>query len=211
MKKWLALCLTVTFISGCGSKMDANEKNFRAALEPYFEQGGQLCLEHFDSWPAKVFSYLGDDDQEKLIKPLVDLGFVSLLDTKTLDTPPNSTVSRYQLTELGRTYLSKTENNNAEATAEANKEKQEYGKICFGKAILDEVVKWEGPMENGKYQEAIVIYRYKIESLADWAQKPEIQEAYPYVATIIAGDRKEEKKAIVKLTSEGWEVAKFLW
>ena len=85
------------------------------------------------------------------------------------------------------------------------------GELCYGKITLDEVVKWEGPMEMGKYQEAIVIYRYKIENLADWAKKSEIQAAFPDVAKIIAGDRKEEKKAIVKLTRESWEVAKFLW
>ena len=210
MKKWLALCLTVTFISGCGSKMDANGKNFRAALETYFEQDGQLCLAHFETWPVEVNADPFWKDRKIRIQALVDAGIASHLGTETrTGILGKQTVSRYQLTDLGRTHFRKAENTQAATTPEATKE--EVGELCYGKITLDEVVKWEGPMENGKYQEAIVIYRYKIENLADWAKKPEVQTAFPDVGNIIAGNQKNELRKKVKLTSEGWEVSKSPW
>ncbi|MDG5826958.1 hypothetical protein MRX60_13075 (plasmid) [Xylella fastidiosa subsp. pauca] len=77
--------------------------------------------------------------------------------------------------------------------------------LCWGKKALDKVVKWEGPMKFGDYQEANVKYLYKIDGLADWAKKPEILAAFPYVGQITEDAGKKEQQHGVKLTSVGWE------
>jgi hypothetical protein len=48
----LAAIGTVT-LTACGSKTDANEKNFGAALTQYFEKKGDLCL-NARRWPVDL-------------------------------------------------------------------------------------------------------------------------------------------------------------
>jgi hypothetical protein len=77
--------------------------------------------------------------------------------------------------------------------------------LCWGKKALDKIVKWEGPMKFGDYQEAGITYTYKVNNLADWAKKPEVQAAFPVVKSILDGVGSKESKHAVKLTSQGWE------
>ena len=46
MKKNIAIlaALSVATLTACGSKTDANEKNFGAAMTQYFDKKGDLCL-----------------------------------------------------------------------------------------------------------------------------------------------------------------------
>jgi hypothetical protein len=60
-------------------------------------------------------------------------------------------------------------------------------------------------MKFGDYQEANVKYLYKIDGLADWTNKPEIQAAFPIVAQIVNEAGEKEQALGVKLTSVGWE------
>lgn len=76
--------------------------------------------------------------------------------------------------------------------------------LCWGKKTLDKIVKWEGPMKLGDYQEADVTYTYKIEHVAEWARKPDIQAAIPVIHREHEGVGKERKHS-VHLTSQGWE------
>lgn len=56
-----------------------------------------------------------------------------------------------------------------------------------------------------RYQEAGITYTYKVNNLADWAKKPEVQAAFPVVKGILDGVGNKESKHAVKLTSQGWE------
>ena len=77
--------------------------------------------------------------------------------------------------------------------------------LCWGKKALDKIVKWEGPMKFGDYQEAGITYTYKVNNLADWAKKPDVQAAFPFVKSILDGAGSKESKHAIKLTSQGWE------
>ena len=77
--------------------------------------------------------------------------------------------------------------------------------MCWGKKALDKIVKWEGPMKFGDYQEAGITYTYKVNNVADWAKKPEVQAAFPVVKSILDGAGSKESKHAIKLTSQGWE------
>ncbi|WP_083953716.1 hypothetical protein [Thauera butanivorans] len=77
--------------------------------------------------------------------------------------------------------------------------------LCWGKKALDKIMKWEGPMKFGDYQEAGITYTYKVNNLADWAKKPEVQAAFPVVKSVLDGAGSKESKHAVKLTSQGWE------
>jgi hypothetical protein len=48
----LAALATVT-LAACGSKTDANEKNFGMAMTQYFDKTGDLCL-NTQRWPVDL-------------------------------------------------------------------------------------------------------------------------------------------------------------
>jgi hypothetical protein len=77
--------------------------------------------------------------------------------------------------------------------------------LCWGKKSLNKIVKWEGPMKFGDYQEAGITYTYKVNNVADWAKKSAVQAAFPVVKSILDGAGSKESKHYIKLTSQGWE------
>ena len=55
MKKNIAIlaALSVATLTACGSKTDANEKNFGEAMTQYFDKKGDLCL-NTKRWPVDL-------------------------------------------------------------------------------------------------------------------------------------------------------------
>jgi hypothetical protein len=125
---------------------------------------------------------------------LAEAGLVSEVDV--------GAVKRYSLSDMGKKFYRKKE---ITEYSVGGQRKAMQGDICYGKKSIASIVKWEGPMKFGDYQEANVKYLYKIDGLADWANKPEIQAAFPFVAQIINNAGKKEQALGVKLTSIGWE------
>jgi len=194
-------------LAGCGSKQDANEKNFGRAISQYLDKKGGLCL-RLNTWPVDVSEFdlrlkktttTGTAGQ---MEALAAVGIATGTDEEVdqvgmFDNKPTGRkfkVKRYVLTDTGKKFYLEKED-----------QKVMQGDICYGKKVLDRVVKWEGPMKFGDYQEANVKYLYKIENLAEWTKKNEFLSAFPYVGKIIEAAESEEQKHGVKLTSQGWE------
>jgi len=210
-----AAVLGALVLAGCGSKQDANEKNFGAAISQYLDKKGELCL-RLNKWPVDVTEM--DFRLQKTIptgtagqmEALAAVGLVSGADTEVdqigmFDNKPTGRkfkVKRYDLTDAGKKFYSGKE---VTQIGFGGTKKVMQGDICYGKKSLDKIVKWEGPMKFGDYQEANVKYLYKIDGLADWAKKPEFQTAFPYINQIIDAAGKKEQQGGVKLTSLGWE------
>lgn len=202
-------------LAGCGSKQDANEKNFGAAISQYLDKKGELCL-RLNKWPVDVTEM--DLRMQKTMptgtagqmEALAAIGLASGTDTEVdqigmFDNKPTGhkfKIKRYVLTDAGKKFYSEKE---VTQIGLGGAKKVMQGDICYGKKSLDKVVKWEGPMKFGDYQEANVKYLYKIDGLADWTKKPEFQTAFPYIAQIIDAAGKQEQQGGVKLTSLGWE------
>ena len=55
MKKNIVIlaALGTAALTACGSKTDANEKNFGAAMTQYFDKKGDLCL-NTKRWPVDL-------------------------------------------------------------------------------------------------------------------------------------------------------------
>jgi hypothetical protein len=205
-----AALVTTILLAGCGSKTDANEKNFGAAIKQYLDKKGELCL-NLTRWPIDLSQ---DDLRLQKVFPTGRAGSMAALEaaglTKSEDAAvqgkgilgePNGVmfkVKRYTLTDAAKPY-------------ERQKVVDDFGTketqidLCWGKEVLDKVVKWEGPMKFGDYQEASVKYQYRIDGMADWARKPEFLAAFPHVAQITEGAGKNEHQHGVKLTNQGWE------
>lgn len=202
-------------VSGCASKKDANEKNFGMALTQYLSKHGELCL-GLNKWPADVSEMDLRLQQSNLtgiaeeMAALESVGVVSVT-TATVDqlglfgnkpTGVKFKVKRYNLTDAGKKFYREKE---AKEVGLDGVKQVMRGDICYGKKILDRVVKWEGPIKLGDYQEANVKYLYKIDQLADWAKNPRLQAAFSAAKRNIDGAGNAVLTHTVKLTSEGWE------
>jgi hypothetical protein len=202
-------------LAGCGSKTDANEKNFSAAIEQYLDKKGELCL-NITRWPVDV-----DAMELRLQKtlPTATAGRMAALEAVGLvtgadieieavgfDGKPNGgmlKVKRYTMTDAAKPFARTEE---VERFGAKGKTRETRTDLCWGKKVLHNVVKWEGPRTFGDYQEALVQYQYKIDGLAEWAKKPEFLVAFPGIGRMVDDPAKKEQH-IVKLTNLGWEAA----
>lgn len=112
-------------------------------------------------------------------------------------------VKRYTMTDAAKPFARTEE---VERFGAKGKIRETRTDLCWGKKVLHNVVKWEGPRTSGDYQEALVQYQYKIDGLADWAKKPEFLVAFPGVGRMVDDPFKKEQH-VVKLTNLGWEAA----
>jgi hypothetical protein len=198
------LCISVLTVcapfvlTGCGNKTDANEHNFSAALEQYFSTNGDLCLGE-TSWPIEAgrADILPFPLTRAGMTALESAGLVKSEDIEKDDPysfigkPRKIKVQRFTPTDAAKPYL------HAGAPAAGGKASNS-AKLCWGHMALDKVVKWEGT------EMKLVSYTYKTEHLADWANRPDIQAAFPQIKNTTAESNKGVHGLV--LTSEGWEV-----
>ncbi|MFK0380315.1 hypothetical protein [Pandoraea sp. NPDC090278] len=200
-------------LAGCGSKQDANEKNFSNAMSKYLAAKGQLCLSA-QAWPVTV------DQSDLRMMSSIPTGIAGKMDALEKvgllahesvqvdakdffgkSTGAKVTVLRYSPTEAAKPYMVTSQ----ETAFSVDGPKQvTKGRLCFAREELDAVVKWEGPMKFGDYQEARVKYKSKIVDVAKWAQDQAVQKAFPMTASSLDKAGKLQQHS-VKLTSEGWE------
>lgn len=78
--------------------------------------------------------------------------------------------------------------------------------LCWAQKKLQEVVQWDKPMQMGEFQMVEVLYNFKLENVADWARRREVQEAFPVIRQHLKDGDQGKERTLVKLTSEGWQV-----
>lgn len=208
----LATALLFT-LAACSGKKDVSERIFHAAIDADLSKDGKLCLVQ-ETWPVdvtevsrKLGASFGVPSEAVRMDALVAAGLAT---SARVEVPSMSSlgqgtglsvaVTRHVLTDEGRKYF--VEHTSASGKA---KDGRTTGALCYGMLAIDKVVKWEGPMKLGDYQEALVKYHYKIVGLTDWARNPEIQSAFPAVKQWVDGAGSKLLSRTVHLTSEGWE------
>lgn len=213
MKGTVLSIVLVALVCGCTSKTDPNEKNFGTAIDAYLVKKGALCLND-QTWPVdlgefdkKMGGAFGGAGPAGRMEALASQGLVSSSEVENpvsslMGKPTGRTqkVTRYVLTDKGREYFRESRGGYSKPG-----EGEVRGELCYGNKALDKVVKWEGPMKLGDYQEASVKYLYRIEGLADWAKSDEVQSAFPNVKEWVAGAGNKQQSHGVRLTSVGWE------
>lgn len=209
----LAVLGTVT-LAACGSKTDANEKNFGAALTQYFDKKGDLCL-NTKRWPVDLNEYDVRLQKTTATGPggqMAALEAAGLVKDEDIEvdvmgimgkpTGTKAKVKRYTLTNAAKPFAQERE---VSAIGLNGRTTEKQTDLCWGKKALDKVVKWEGPMKLGDYQEASVTYLYKVNNVAEWAKRPDVQASFPVVKSILDAAGTKPAKHPIKLTSEGWE------
>lgn len=208
MKKICAVLIATTVVlSACGSKTDANEKNFHAAMSQYLEKRGGLCL-NGQKWPVEFPPMTLQMHERQALSQVTQMlaleaaGMAKSEDVQVdvvgfLGAPSGrkTQLRRYTMTEAAQPF----------AREMAGGLTAGWTQLYWGQLAMDKVVKWEGSMKLGDYQEVGITYTYKMADVADWARSPEIQAAFADVKQVLEGASKTERKHVLKLTSVGWE------
>jgi hypothetical protein len=205
-KTAISLVLGVTLsaaLSACGGKTSANEKNFGMAVTGYFDKKGDMCLDPL-KWPVDVYD--ADVRMRKLYPDgiagqMAALEAAGLARGEDMELPGTMAdgkqgglkvkVRRYTMTGAAQPYL---------RTAAG-----QQPLICWGRKSLDKVVRWTDPVKTNGHQESSVIYTYKLSTVADWARKPQVKEAFPILGRTVDGEHTQKEKLYVGLTPQGWE------
>jgi len=215
MQKHIAILVVVctATLVACGSKTDANEKNFKAALDQYYDKKGDLCSSlpsRLIVWDTKNSLWGFNDISRKMGDALEAAGLVEGEDIdsnvlyerdekyresedffKAISPSYGGTVRKgkqYNLTNAAKPFV-------RESTV------PEHVSLCWGNMAVDKVVKWQ---TNGNT--ATVTYTYKVKKAADWAKMPEVHVVFPGIKPFLDDVSKKELRGSLTLTNLGWEV-----
>ena len=104
-------------------------------------------------------------------------------------------MKRYELTADGKKYFQQTPGTLGQASG-----------FCYGQKSVDSIVRWTDPATVGSSSQTEVTYTYKIVGPAAWAERPDVERAFPDIETMIGGESKTTQIAGLQLTKNGWEV-----
>ena len=104
-------------------------------------------------------------------------------------------MKRYELTTEGKKYFHQVPGTFGQTNG-----------LCYGQKTVDSIVKWTGPVTAGAPSQTEVTYTYKIVNLAGWAERQDVQRAFPIIQATLTGASKTTEIAGLQLTSKGWEV-----
>jgi hypothetical protein len=197
-----ALALSAS-LSACDSKTSANEKNFGITVTQYLDKKGEQCLDPV-KWPVDVYETdvrqmkLYPDNAAGQMTALEAVGFAKgeevELPTTFVDGKPNGVkvkVRRYTMTDAAKPFLK----------ARPGKEPR----MCWGRKLLDKVLRWADPKKEGDHEETSVLFTYRLADVPAWARNPKVKEAFPQLGATIDGEGTQRQKLYVRLTPNGWE------
>jgi hypothetical protein len=143
---------------------------------------------------------LPPDNAVNQIAVLEAAGVVSSADVEIDSGTGKIKIKRYTPTAIGKPFV-----RNWPASGINGYSREGSFDLCWANEKLDKIVKWEGS-KTGEYQgAATVTYTYKLDNVADWAKKPEVQAAFPRIKQALDGVGTQEEKIKLKLTNLGWE------
>ena len=203
----LAIAVLMAFLAGCSSPKDANDKNFKAAIQGYldvaypkcyFKQNLPIQLDEGDLFMKRKYG------NGNLLFALVDGGYISqkgvVKETRYTTGWGNAKVKDnlqvFDLTEKGKPLYKQ----NLKVMDEG-----EQNGFCFGKAKIKEIKQFSEPSEMLGAKISQVSYTYSIEDIPDWARLPKVQSASNDIKKAIESETTPlEGKATLVLTNNGW-------
>ncbi|AFZ23739.1 hypothetical protein Cylst_1455 [Cylindrospermum stagnale PCC 7417] len=181
------IVLTLTglslILSGCSNPKDANEGNFKQAINTILAKQKVGCfLVFLFPFPVTV-----DKRTANSIKPLDSLVKVGLLSSKEIT--PGSPSIEYSLTPEGQKFYN-----------------QPSGRFCIGEAEVDKIINFTPPQSYpGAPQMSSVKYTYKFKTIGKWVEDPEVQATISELNKILeTKDNPPEQEITLFLTNNGW-------
>ena len=183
----------------CNDTRKPTSANLTAAVNQYLNHHGQACTLIGPQFPVDIPRSQQSTIDAKL-SALQHAGLVSEIDTTAVvhglmdalrgPSPPQQ-VHHYALTTEGKRYVQQV---SGAVTPTSS--------FCYGQKTVDSITHWT----IGSQSEAEVTYAYRIANLAAWAQRPEVQQAFPDIQATLSGASKMEQIVGLRLTDKGWEV-----
>jgi hypothetical protein len=201
-------CFQLIFIIGllaltaCNSAKRADDANFTKAINVSLTNHGAACTVIGRQFPidlpqSEQIEHFGIEPK---LAALVQAGLVQVTETTAVvhgmldplrgSTPPQP-VKRYELTTDGKKYFQQIPGTLGQASG-----------FCYGQKSVDSIIKWTGSAMVGTE----VTYTWRIVGLASWAERSDVQQAFPDIRTTVNGVLKTTEVAGLQLTSKGWEV-----
>ncbi len=207
MRRFFLVALAgILLFTACNDSKKPGNANFSRAINHYLAKHGEACVSIGQTFPIDV-PESKEQDQFGIATEMAALEQTGLahasnttavvhgmLDALRGPTPPQP-VKRYELADEGKKYFRQSP-----GIFEKN------GEFCYGQKTVDTIVKWTEPMTIGAYSQTEVTYTYKLVNVADWAEQPGMQRAFPDIRTTIGGASKTDQIAGLQLTNQGWEV-----
>lgn len=206
MRRHIILMLGVlVMLSGCNNAKKPSDANFTKAINQYLARHGQVCTFFAQTFPIDIpASELQDQSgSAPQMAALERAGLVRGSNTiaaihgmmGALGPSATRPVRRYELTDEGRKYFQVKPGVLGQS-----------GAFCYGREIVDSIVRWTKPAAMGPNMQSEVTYTYKIADLAPWANRAEVQQAFGDIRTTVLGISKADEVAGLQLTDKGWEV-----
>lgn len=183
----------------CNDTRKPTSANFTAAVNQYLDHHGQVCTLIGPQFPVDIPRSQQSTIDAKL-SALQHAGLVSEIDTTAVvhglmdalrgPSPPQQ-IHHYALTAEGQKYVQQVSGAVTPISS-----------FCYGQETVDSIAHWT----IGSQSEAEVAYTYRIVNLAAWAQRPEVQPAFPDIQATLSGASKTEQIIGLRLTDKGWEV-----
>ena len=200
------ISIAVLFVIACKDTKEPSDANFATAINQYLTKHGAACTVIGRGFPIDlprseqseqygIGPKLAALEQAGLVHATETTAVVhGMLDPLRGSTPPQP-VKRYELTVDGKKYFQQIPGTLGQASG-----------FCYGHKSVDAIVKWTEPTAAGPSSQTEVTYTYRIVDPANWAQRPEVQQAFSDIRTTINGASKTAEIAGLQLTSKGWEV-----
>ena len=183
----------------CNDTRKPTNANLTAAVNQYLNHHGQACTLIGPQFPIDIPRSQQSTIDAKL-SALQHAGLVSEIDTTAVvhglmdalrgPSPPQQ-VHHYALTTEGQKYVQQVSGAVTPISS-----------FCYGQKTVDSITHWT----RGSQSEAEVTYAYRIVNLAAWAQRPEVQQAFPDIQATLSGASKMEQIVGLRLADKGWEV-----
>ena len=199
------MLVTVLFLlSACNGAKKPSDANFTAAINQYLETHGQACSLIGPSFPIDLPRSQSSNSPGTgaKLEALRQAGLVSATDTMAVvhgmldalrGSTPAQPVRRYTLTAEGQTYFREIPASLGSTSA-----------FCYGQKAVDSIVQYAQSQTNSTQAEAT--YTYKIINLAQWAERPDVQQAFSDIQATVNGASKVHQIIGLQLTDKGWTV-----
>ena len=192
--------------SGCDGSKKPNEGKLRDAINQSLQAQTRTCVVVNGNFPIDIPA----GDRLSMVAGLVALehaGLVhstnttavvqSLANSLSLSPHKPEPVKRYTVSAEGQRYLQPILSGAGRSDA-----------FCYGHEQVASIVNWTKPQTQGDYSETTVTYTGKVTDLATWAEQPEVEQAFPAIATTL-GTIGINQTVSLHLTDKGWVVNGF--
>ncbi|KAE9530387.1 hypothetical protein [Testudinibacter aquarius] len=210
-KSWVFPLLSSVFVlSACNDVKDANKENFSKAIQEALDTQKVVCItlptanvQPADDSALKIGDVVLLDRGIQSGAEIQQADFLESLEFFTKENkmlalkrmwgePTEEKVVVYSETDKIKPYL--VEESNAFSSSR---------KLCSGRAVVEQIVNFTEPGEQGGVKASQVNYRITIKDLADWATSPTFEQIYPRAKLT---ESELNKTSILILTNEGWKV-----